>query len=112
MKFPCLILPQYCKTTIDVVVYEEGISEDGGPIERVFEKIKCNYQDGAKIALTSEKKLVEITGKVFIPGDLCPELAVISAGTVTVNKETRRILKGIKARNPDGTVNYTELQLK
>ena len=36
---------------------------------------------------------------------------VFSPGTVIVNGIKRRIYRGTKARNPDGTVNYTKLEL-
>lgn len=111
MKYPCLIPKRLCKTEVRVTVREEGISEDGGPIERVLERIRCNYQDSAKTILTAEKKLVQLSATALFPGDICPELAVISGGTVMVNGAEREIFQGIKARNPDGTVNYTELRL-
>jgi len=55
--------------------------------------------------------LVEITGSALFPGDICPELPVISGGTAAVFGADRRVLEGRKARNPDGTVNYTEVLL-
>jgi hypothetical protein len=72
---------------------------------------KCNYQDKAKTVLTAEQKLVEITGTALFPGDICPDLPVISGGFATVFGVQRRVLEGCKARNPDGTVNYTEVLL-
>ncbi len=72
---------------------------------------KCNYQDKAKTIYTADKKLVQITGSALFPGDICPELSVISGGKATVFGAPRRILEGRKARNPDGTVNYTEVLL-
>jgi len=111
MKYPCLVPRRLCKTTVDVTIREEGISEDGAPIERVLGDLRCNYQDSAKTVLTAEKKLVQLAAVALFPGDICPDLAVISGGTVSVNKVDREIFQGIKARNPDGTVNYTELRL-
>lgn len=70
---------------------------------------KCNYQDKAKTILTAEKKLVQITGTALFPGDICPDIPVISGGTAIVFGIERRIKQGIKNRNPDGTVNYTEV---
>ena len=61
--------------------------------------------------LTAEKKLAEITGTALFPGDICPDLSVISGGTAEVMGVKRRILQGKKARNPDGSVNYTEVLL-
>ena len=83
----------------------------GEPLEPVTYSGKCNYQDRAKTILTAEKKLVEITGSALFPGDICPELPIISGGKAEVFGVKRRILQGRKARNPNGTVNYTEVLL-
>ncbi len=136
MIYPKLVPVSLCKTDVHVTIYGEGISEDGEPI-KVFEgDLKCNYQDGAKTVLTKEQKLVEISGSALFCGDIAEELAVISDGEVYIKTlyvpkpsnsfypentffpgerqtygEKRRILKGTKARNPDGTVNFTKLEL-
>ncbi len=89
----------------------EGLSEYGEPLEAVAYSGKCNYQDKAKTVLTAEKKLIQITGSALFPGDICPELPVISGGYAVIFGVKRRIEKGTKARNPDGTVNYTEVML-
>ena len=72
---------------------------------------KCNYQDKARTVLTAEKKLIQITGTALFPGDICPDLPVISGGSATIFGVKRRIEQGTKARNPDGSVNYTEVML-
>ena len=61
--------------------------------------------------LTEEKKMVQITGTALFPGDICPGLAVISGGSAELFGVKRRIEQGTKARNPDGSVNYTEVML-
>lgn len=111
MRYPCLVPKQLCKTDISLKLAREGISEYGEPFEPIDYSGKCNYQDKARTVLTAEKKLVEITGSVLFPGDICSELAVISGGEAVVFGVKRRILQGRKARNPDGTVNYTEVLL-
>lgn len=111
MKYPCLVPQRLCKTDISMEIDQEGLNEYGEPLETVIYNGKCNYQDKAKTILTAEKKLVEITGSALIPGDICPELPVISGGTAIVFGAKRRIQQGTKARNPDGTVNYTEVLL-
>lgn len=111
MRYPCLIPKRYCKTEISLVMEQEGLNEYGEPLEVVEYHGKCNYQDKARTILTAEKKLVEITGSVLFPGDICPNLPVISGGTAVVFGSERRILQGRKARNPDETVNYTEVLL-
>lgn len=111
MIYPKLVREKDCKTDIHVVLYGEGTTEDGEPIIALEEDLKCNYQDKAKRVLTAEKVLVQLTAKAYFVGDIAPNLAVISSGKITVFGETRNIYQGTKARNPDGTVNYTELEI-
>lgn len=111
MKYPCLVPKRLCKTDISVVIEREGVNEYGEPLETVNYSGKCNYQDKARTVLTTEKKLIEITGTALFPGDICPELPTISGGKAVIFGAERRILEGRKARNPDGTVNYTEVML-
>lgn len=111
MKYPCLVDKRVCKTPIHVEIKQEGYSNFGEPLEPVLFDGKCNYQDKAKTVLTEEKKLVEVTGSAYIPGDICPTLPTISGGRATVFDVKRRIAVGRKARNPDGTVNYCVLEL-
>ena len=136
MKYPSLVPSRVCCTPVHVVFYEEGISEDGEPLKAFEGDFKCNYQDCAKTVLTKEQKQVEITGTAFFSGDIAPKLGVISDGEalvfcrymLTPNERLnpdealmpgtqdcigrkRKILRGTKARNPDGTVNYTKLEL-
>ncbi len=111
MAWPCLVLPQWCRTDISLELDQEGVSEYGEPLPLVAYSGKCNYQDKAKTVLTAEKKLVEVTGCALFPGDICPDLSVISGGRAVVHGTERRILQGRKARNMDGSVNYTEVLL-
>lgn len=111
MKYPCLVPARLCKTDIHLEVDREGLNKYGEPVEPVVYEGKCNYQDKSRTILTAEKKLVEITGTALFPGDICPELPVISGGSAVIFGVRRRIQQGKKARNPDGTVNYTEVLL-
>lgn len=111
MKYPCLVPPVFCRTPIAVTIYGEGLTDRGEP-KIIFEGVLfCNMQEGAKTVLTDQKKLVEISGTALFNGDIAPDVPVISDGEVKVFGGVRRILRGVKARNPDGTVNYTELEL-
>ena len=111
MRYPCLVPKKLCKTEISLTIEQEGISELGGPLEALSFSGLCNYQDKAKKILTADKQIVEISGCALLPGDICPEIAVVSAGEATVFGATRKIAEVRKARNPDGTVNYTEVLL-
>ncbi|MGN1030096.1 MAG: hypothetical protein ACI4PQ_00670 [Butyricicoccaceae bacterium] len=111
MKYPPLVPKACCQTPIRVVLYQEGIDEDGAPLAALEINTTCNWQDSAKIIRTSETHCVQLSGVALFPGDLCPKLAVISSGRVTAFGGERTIFRGSKARNPDGTVNYTRLEL-
>ncbi len=111
MKYPCLVPKRLCK--VDILVHLESEDTDGyGQPEKVLDlELKCNFQDSAKTILTAEKKLVEITGTAMFPGDIAPDWPTLSGGTATVFGEERRIERGMKARNPDGTVNFSQLEV-
>lgn len=111
MKYPCLALKQFCTTPIHVRIEQEGVSEDGGPLLAFECDLMCNYQDTAKTVLTAEGKQIQLSGIAMFPGDIAPDLPTLSGGTATVFGAERQIFQGNKARNPDGTVNYTELRL-
>lgn len=111
MNYPKLVRKEQCKTDIHVVLYGEGTTEDGEPVIALEDDFKCNYKDKAKRVLSAEKVVIQLTAKAYFVGDIAPDLAVISGGLVTVFGETRSIYQGSKARNPDGTVNFTELEI-
>lgn len=111
MKYPCLVPKRLCKTEIALELDREGLNKYGEPLAPVRYAGFCNYQDNARTVLTAEKKLVQITGSALLPGDICPELPVIAGGEAVIFSVKRRILQGRKARNPDESVNYTEVLL-
>lgn len=79
MRYPNLVRPRFCTTPIGVVLYSEGLTEDGAPEIALKASLFCNWQDGAKTVLTKEQKRVEVSGRALFCGDICPELAVIWA---------------------------------
>lgn len=112
MIYPCLVPKQLCKTEIKLELEKEGRDKYGEPFAPVQYEGMCNYQDSAIRVLTDQKDLVQITGKALFRGDICPELPVITSGTAEIFGVKRRIVKGTKARNPDETVNFTEVMLQ
>ena len=111
MKYPCLVPKRLCKTPVTVHLESEEISNLGEPEKVLDLELTCNFQDKAKTILTPEKKLIQITGTAMFPGDIAPEFPSLSGGTVTVFGQKRRIAQGMKARNPDGTVNFCQLEV-
>lgn len=129
MKFPCLVRQKVCKTPIYLTLYGEGVTEDGAPVviyerkelypdENLYPQenlygdyLYCNYQDSAKTVLTAQQKKVEVSGVILVPGDIARNSPTISGGFAEINGVRREIVKGVKARNPDGTVNFTELDV-
>mgnify|MGYP000755805297 CR=1 FL=1 len=111
MRYPCLVQKRFCKTKIRVELDQEGTGNYGAPLEPVIFEGKCNYQDCSKTILTDEKKVIQLTGVALFPGDIAPELPTLSGGFAIVNGVRRRIQQGMKAKNPDGTVNYCKLEL-
>ena len=82
MRYPCLVPQRLCKTPISIQIDQEGLNEYGEPFSTV------TYSG------------------------ICKKLPVISGGEATVFGMKRRIVEARKARNPDGTVNYTEVWLE
>ena len=111
MAFPCLVDKKFCKTDIMVTIDGTEVNEDG-EIEPYASIItKCNLQMGARASFTKDKEKIELSGVALFIGDLCPTIPVIASGNVVIDGNTYGINKGTKNLNPDGTVNYTTLEL-
>lgn len=110
MKYPKLVINP--KTDISVTLYADEIGECGERVAVIEDKkLKCNYQDKARKVLTKDKEELQITGTAYFDGDIAPELPTISCGMVVVFGIRFEVVEGQKARNIDGSVNYTELWL-
>ena len=111
MKYPPLVPDAVCKTPISLTIYADELTEDGAPMIAATYEGRCNYQASAQRVYTDDKHYFQLSGKALFNGDILPELAVIADGEAVIFGETWRILRSTKARNPDGSVNYTEIQL-
>ena len=108
MKWPDLVQESVCTTPI-TVHFEDGINEDGSPrIVAVFVGM-CNYSEKAKTVFDGERKAVRRSAVAMFSGDIYPEKDI--EGCVEVGNTTRRIIASSRGRNPDGTVNFTQLEL-
>lgn len=96
----------------DVVIYQEGLSEDGEPLTSLdLKKQKCRFVEKTKIIVSSDGKKVELIGKVILLGDIAPNIKKISGGEVIINDSKYEIYQASRPRNPDGTVYMTTLEL-
>lgn len=110
MKYPQLVPDWVCTTPIHLKVGAEELTEQGEP-QTLFEAdLMCNWQDSGRVTLTTEQRTVDISGRAYFNGDICPDVPNITCGSAEIFGETREILQGFKRRNPDGTVNHTEIQ--
>lgn len=109
MRFPKLI--RNAKTAVHVVIEAEDPNEYGERETLLDAELLCNYQDASSVRHTSEKQTPSVTGTLYIDGDILPGVAVISCGRVEIFGEIRKIVKGCKARNLDGSVNFTRLDV-
>ncbi len=110
MSYPALVKPAVCTTPIRLVVYAETLDEDGAPTVACTCEGTCSWQDGGRVERTGEQQYVRVTGRAYFPGDICPTVPVIAAGYGVIFGKRRPIAWGQKARNPDGSVNYTEVR--
>ena len=112
MRWPKLVKKFTQSTPIEVSIEAEGVDEDGAPITAAQGSIMVNWQDKSRRVYGKDKMEVDVTASIYIDGDPFPSVAVITGGEVTAFGESRTIVQGEKGRNPDGTVNFTHLELR
>ncbi len=109
MVWPKLVQP-WTLTTHIVVQWEGPIGEDGAPTKRTVYDGLCNYSEAARQVMSAERQLVQLEAVALFDGDICPGEDI--RGTVVVGGDTvRTIYRSSRGRNPDGTVNFTRLDL-
>lgn len=99
------------KTEYSLVLNNQGISEDGEPIEKVENKGKCIFSEKSKRIIDNEGKQIILSGKVIIKGDIAPSLKNVSDGIIVINDREYEIYTGARPRNPDGTIHSTQLEI-
>lgn len=103
---------QLLVTDYSVTLNQNGISEDGEPINAFTGNGKCIFSEKAKRIIDGEGKQITLLGKVIVKGDIAPELVNISDGVISINNHSYEIWAGYRPRNPDGTIHHTELEVK
>ena len=96
----------------DVVIYQEGLSEDGEPLTSLnLQNQKCRFVEKTKVIISSDGRKIELIGKVILSGDIAPDIKRISGGQVLINGVKYEIYQASRPRNPDGTVYMTTMEL-
>lgn len=111
MKWPQLVPDTACNTPITVNL-TDGTDEDGAPKTAATWSGNCNYSEKQKQVLDAEHRLITLEATALFNGDIFPGREKLE-GEVTVNGGdlTWTIYRASRARNPDGTVNFTQLVL-
>ena len=112
MAYPKLVPEAAAKFPAVVEIEQEGLDDTGEPLGTITVNAKCNYQERTEKVYSNGKVDVVLRAKCYFDGDICSSVKTISGGYVTVSGERRRIKAGTKAYNPDGTVNYTCIELE
>ena len=109
MKWPELVPPAVCRVPIAVTL-TNGNDEDGAPRVAVVVETMCNYNGKGGWSVDERRQAVRYTASALVPGDIAPELVHLT-GWADVLGARLTIHAADRARNPDGTVNYTRLEL-
>lgn len=110
MKYPQLVPDRVCTTPI-TVYREGGLNRDGSPKRTVIFEGKCNYSEKTVQRITAEKHIITLNAVALFNGDITPDVDNIEGEVNVLSGIHRRIYASQKCRNPDGTVNYTRLEL-
>lgn len=135
MKYPKLVPKRLCNTTVRVL-FSGNLNIEGLPEKKLIYDGKCNLLNCSKTVFTSNKREQTIEAVALFDGDIAPYMQKI-AGDVTVSVvesldcesgemiqaessdpllfdtfgDLHQIFRGTRAHNPDGSVNYTKLEL-
>ncbi len=104
-------LVRTAKTPAEITLYAAEMNEFNEREAAVCGIFLCNFQAGGGIAFTEQKQQIRLSGTLLIDGDICPECFAPVDGTVTVNGAEFRAVRVQKCRNPDGSVNYTKIEV-
>ena len=109
MKFPRLVPDRVCTTAV-TVYRTDGLNRDGTKKRTVIFEGKCSYSEKSRQKLSAEKQLITLSGSALFNGDIAPDSPIID-GYAEIGGREYKIYSSEKAKNVDGTVNYTRLEL-
>ena len=87
-------------------------NEDGENVVFFVWEGKGNYQENVENQKTTEGEYEHISGIIRSKGDIFPGIPECSSGFAEINGSEVEILRTVRVRNPDGTINHTKVLLK
>lgn len=102
-----MVPPGVCR--VPVKVYRVCTGEDGAPLRTLVFDGRCNFDEHTRQTMTADKRLIRLEGAALLDGDPCPGQEL--AGEAEFEGRTYQIYRASRCRNPDGTVNFTRLEL-
>ncbi|MGH0053662.1 MAG: hypothetical protein ACQ5SW_09765, partial [Sphaerochaetaceae bacterium] len=90
-------------------VYSTSLNEDGEPVKLLLYDGKAFYEEKSKQVVDKERRMVHLSGRVIIEGDINPGKKI--EGYIQVGEEKISIFRSQRPRNSDGSVFSTELEL-
>lgn len=110
MVYPPLVPDAVCRVPIQIYL-EDGFGEDGSPHRTILFSGRCNYRRTLVTKQDGEHRSVTVTGEVYLNGDILPGQELSGVAQLGGDPTPRQIARSERAYNPDGTVNYTRLEL-
>ena len=107
MKLP---YPKQLDRTPIVISLSDGLDENGVPIALQIVDTKCFIAESSKTVYDATGKMLKLSAKVNICGDIAPTVAKLE-GRAIANDREYIIFTAKRCYNPDTTVHHTELEL-
>lgn len=105
--FPNHLLNTQCTVELN----SEGLNEQGEPEAALTWSGKGIFFEKSKTVMTADNRIINLEARIVLKGDIAPSIGVISDGIVSINGKEYTIYRAEKARNPNGSVHHTVLEL-
>ena len=113
MKYPKLVQPFTCTTAVKVTLMGDNTEQGESTVFKEIET-RCNRQTTVHNVQENDRYVQKQKTTLLFDGALAEEDSQLK-GYVTFAVDCKNkinILSGFMARNPDGSVNYTKLELE
>ena len=102
--------PTFLDRVPATITITSGLDANGVPavVKTVTKKVTFNEQP--KTRYDKDGKMTSLQGKILMSGDIASEVGTVE-GYVDIKGVLYQIHRGIRCRNPDGTIHHTELEL-